>query len=138
MLGGDQADQPSVLNTILHATGNTLSELPAMLSALFMFVFQSIFNFFIASGSGQAALTMPLMAPLSDIVGVNRQISVLAFQLGDGLTNLIIPTSASLIGCLGVARIEWLVWAKFIIKFMAVIMSSAMLFIILAVLINFS
>ncbi len=138
ILGGDQADEASVLNTILYAAANAIGELPTALSALLMFIFQSIFNFFIASGSGQAALTMPLMAPLSDLVGVSRQTAVLAFQLGDGLTNLIIPTSASLIGCLGVARIDWLVWAKFISKFMLLIMSSAALFIVIAVSINFS
>lgn len=136
ILGGDQADEASVLNTILYGASNVIGELPTVLSALLMFVFQSVFNFFIASGSGQAALTMPLMAPLSDLVGVSRQIAVLTFQLGDGLTNLIIPTSASLIGCLGVARIDWLVWAKFIGKFMMVIMSAAALFIITAVMIN--
>ena len=97
----------------------------------------NVFNFFVASGSGQAAITMPLMAPLADLVGVSRQVAVLAFQLGDGLTNIIIPTSASLIGCLGVARVDWLVWAKFIGKFMLLIMSSAALFIIIAVFINF-
>ena len=56
---------------------------------------------------------MPLVAPLADLVGVSRQIAVLAFQLGDGLTNCIVPTSASLIGCLGVVRVDWMVWAKF-------------------------
>ncbi|NKF50025.1 putative basic amino acid antiporter YfcC [Shewanella sp. WXL01] len=138
ILGGDQADEASVLNTVLYGAANVIGELPTTLSALLMFVFQSVFNFFIASGSGQAALTMPLMAPLGDLVGVSRQVAVLAFQLGDGLTNLIIPTSASLIGCLGVARIDWLVWAKFISKFMLLIMTSAALFIVVAVFINFS
>jgi len=138
ILGGDQADEASILNTILYGASNMIGELPTALSALLMFVFQSVFNFFIASGSGQAALTMPLMAPLSDLVGVSRQVTVLAFQLGDGLTNIIIPTSASLIGCLGVARVDWLVWAKFIGKFMLLMMSSAALFIVIAVFINFS
>jgi uncharacterized ion transporter superfamily protein YfcC len=99
ILGGDQADTPSVLNTLLHYTGLFLGQLPETVSAVFMYLFQSIFNFFIASGSGQAALTMPIMAPLSDILGLPRQIAVLAFQLGDGLTNIIIPTSAALIWC---------------------------------------
>ncbi len=137
ILGGDQADQPSVLNTLLYSAAQLLGELPAMLSAVLMFVFQSVFNFFIASGSGQAALTMPLMAPLSDLVGVSRQVAVLAFQLGDGLTNLIIPTSAALIGCLGVARVDWLVWAKFIARFVLIVMSTAALFIVAAVAINY-
>lgn len=138
ILGGDDASVPSVLNTILFYAGEVIGDLPQAMSALLMFFFQSIFNFFIASGSGQAALTMPLMAPLSDLVGVSRQVAVLAFQLGDGLTNIIIPTSASLIGCLGVAKIDWLVWARFIFKFMMLLMTIASLFIISAVLLNFS
>ena len=71
-----------------------------MLSAWLMYVFQTIFNFFVVSGSGQAALTMPIMAPLADIVGVSRQVSVLAFQLGDAFSNFIVPTSGCLLGAL--------------------------------------
>ncbi|PMG29500.1 hypothetical protein BCU94_14155 [Shewanella sp. 10N.286.52.C2] len=138
ILGGDQADTPSVLNTLLHYTGLFLGQLPETVSAVFMYVFQSIFNFFIASGSGQAALTMPIMAPLSDILGLPRQIAVLAFQLGDGLTNIIIPTSAALIGCLGVAKVDWFIWAKFIWRFMLLLVSISITFMIIAVSINFS
>lgn len=136
ILGGDHANEPSVLNTILHYTGQLLAELPQALSAVCMYLFQSIFNFFIASGSGQAALTMPIMAPLSDIIGLSRQIAVLAFQLGDGLTNIIIPTSAALIGCLGVTNIDWFVWAKFIWRFMLVLAGIATVFMVSAVILN--
>jgi len=136
ILGGDNASEPSVLNTVLFYAGNLLVELPQTISAVCMFVFQSVFNFFIASGSGQAALTMPIMAPLSDIIGLSRQVAVLAFQLGDGLTNIIIPTSAALIGCLGVTNIDWFVWAKFIWRFMVVLAALAMFFIVLAVMLN--
>jgi len=136
ILGGDQATEPSVLNTVLYYAGQLLAELPQAISAVCMFLFQSVFNFFIASGSGQAALTMPIMAPLSDIVGLQRQVAVLAFQLGDGLTNVIIPTSAALIGCLGVTNIDWFVWAKFIWRFMLLLASVAIGFMILAVMLN--
>ena len=138
ILGGDNANEPSVLNTLLYYAGQTIGELPQVISAILMYVFQSIFNFFIASGSGQAALTMPVMAPLSDIVGVSRQVAVLAFQLGDGLTNIIIPTSAALIGCLGVVKVDWIIWAKFIWRFMLLMMISASVFIAIAVSINFN
>ena len=113
VLGGDNPETPSVLNTLLHYSGQALGDLPAWLSAWAMLALQSVFNFFVASGSGQAALTMPLIAPLADLVGLSRQIAVLAFQLGDGLTNIIIPTSAALIGCLGVVRLDWTLWARF-------------------------
>ena len=133
IMGGDNASSPSVLNTVLHYAAGVVGGLPTALSALFMLLFQGVFNFFIASGSGQAALTMPLMAPLSDLVGVSRQVAVLAFQLGDGLTNIIIPTSASLIGCLGVAKIDWLVWARFALKFMLMMLALACAFVVLGV-----
>jgi uncharacterized ion transporter superfamily protein YfcC len=136
LMGGDDASTASVLNTVLYYASQVIGDLPAALSATLMLAFQAIFNFFIASGSGQAALTMPLMSPLSDLVGVSRQVAVLAFQLGDGLTNIIIPTSAALIGCLGVANVDWLVWARFIGKFMIFIMIVAIVFIVTAVLIN--
>ena len=138
ILGGDQANTPSVLNTLLYYTGLFLGDLPKTISAVCMYLFQSVFNFFIASGSGQAALTMPIMAPLSDILGLPRQIAVLAFQLGDGLTNIIIPTSAALIGCLGVAKVDWFVWAKFIWRFMLLLAVISISFIVIAVSINLS
>ncbi len=138
ILGGDDVTSPSVLNTILHVTASGLSETGALVSALLMLVFQGVFNFFVASGSGQAAITMPLMAPLADLVGITRQVSVLAFQLGDGLTNLIIPTSASLIGCLGVAKVEWLVWFRFIWKFVLALFVLASAAIMIAVVIGYA
>ncbi len=116
ILGGGSED-PNTLNTILHNFGALLSGFPGWLSAWLMYVFQSVFNFFVTSGSGQAALTMPLMAPLADISGVTRQVAVLAFQLGDGFTNLIVPTSAPLMATLGVCRIDWRDWARFIWRF---------------------
>ena len=118
LLGGGDPTQPSVLNTLLSSAGGIIGELPAAFSAWFMLLFQSIFNFFVTSGSGQAALTMPLMSPLADIVGVSRQVAVLAFQLGDGFTNILVPTSASLMATLGVCRVDWGVWLKFIWRFM--------------------
>ncbi|QYJ96326.1 putative basic amino acid antiporter YfcC [Shewanella alkalitolerans] len=118
LLGGGKPDEPSVLNTLLNSAGSLIGQLPAVASAWFMLLFQSVFNFFVTSGSGQAALTMPLMAPLADIVGVSRQVAVLAFQLGDGFTNVLVPTSASLMATLGVCRVDWGIWVKFIWRFM--------------------
>ena len=125
LLIGGGTGEPSVLNSILHSTGNAISGLPSSLAVWFMYVFQSVFNFFVTSGSGQAALTMPLLAPLSDIVGIARQISVLTFQLGDGFTNIIVPTSASLMATLGVCRIDWSNWVKFIWRFMLLLFIMA-------------
>lgn len=116
VLGGSDANVPSTLNTILYGIGNLLGGIPAFIGAEFMYLFQSLFNLVVTSNSGQAALTMPIMAPLADLVGVSRQIAVLAFQLGAGFVDAFTPVSASLIGVLGVARIDWGKWAKFQIK----------------------
>lgn len=137
ILGGDAAGEPSVLNTMLYAAGNLVGDLPQVASAWFMYVFQSVFNFFVVSGSGQAALTMPLLAPLADIVGVTRQTAVLAFQLGDGFTNIMVPTSAALMGTLGAARVDWGVWIRFIWKFMLVLFIGSSFIMVLAVLIGY-
>ncbi len=137
VLGGDATGEPNVLNTILYSMGGALAGLPAVISAWFMYLFQSIFNFFVVSGSGQAAITMPIMAPLAELVGVTKQVAVLAYQLGDGFTNLIVPTSGCLMGVLAVARIDWARWAKFQIKFQGLLFVLGSLFVILAVLIGF-
>ena len=137
VLGGSDADVPSVLNTILYGIGNALDGVPAFLGAWFMYIFQSLFNLVVTSNSGQAALTMPIMAPLSDLVGVSRQIAVLAYQLGAGFVDAFTPVSASLIGVLGVARIEWGKWAKFQIKMQAFFFVLGTIFIAIAVAINF-
>ena len=115
-----------------------MKNFPPMLSARLMYVFQTIFNFFVVSGSGQAALTMPIMAPLADIVGVSRQISVLAFQLGDAFSNFIVPTSGCLLGALAAARLDWGKWAKFQIKFQAVLFVFASAAMVIAVMTGFN
>jgi len=133
VLGGDDPTRPTVLNTMLHEAGILVSDLPGAAAAWLMLVFQSVFNFFVVSGSGQAALTMPLMAPLSDIAGVTRQVSVLAFQLGDGFTNIVVPTSGALIGTLGVARLDWGTWVRLGIRLFLLLFLFATLFVIAAV-----
>lgn len=138
VLGGSVANEFNTLNTILHGVGELLKGFPPVVSAWCMYVFQTIFNFFVPSGSGQAALTMPILAPLSDIVGVTRQVSTLAYQLGAGFADAIIPTSASLMGVLGVARIDWTKWAKWQIKMQVFFFALGSIFIVVAVLTNFS
>ncbi len=103
-----------VLHTIVHALATPLAAVPAELSAVGMLGIQSLLNLFIPSGSGQAFVTMPLMAPIGDLVGVSRQISVLAFQFGDGLMNMIVPTNPVLMGILGLAGIPYDRWFRFI------------------------
>ena len=137
VLGGSEADVPSTLNTVLYGIGTLLDGVPAFIGARAMYIFQSLFNLVVTSNSGQAALTMPIMAPLSDLVGVPRQIAVLAYQLGAGFVDAFTPVSASLIGVLGVAGIEWGKWAKFQIKMQAFFFLMGTIIIAVAVAINF-
>jgi uncharacterized ion transporter superfamily protein YfcC len=103
-----------VLHTIVHGLSQPLAAVGPELSAIGMMFIQSILNFFIPSGSGQAYVTMPIMAPISDIVGVSRQVAVLAYQMGDGFMNMIVPTNAVLMGILGICNIPYGRWFRFI------------------------
>ena len=128
----------NILHTILHGAAGLLQGLPGMVSAVGMYIFQCLLNFIVPSGSGQAALTMPIMAPLADLVGVERQVAVVAYQLGDAFTNFIVPTSGCLLGALAAAKLDWGKWAKFQIKFQAVLFAFGSIAVILAVVIGLS
>ena len=104
-----------IIGTILHGLSSLIKDAHPVLAAQIMFLVQTVINFFVPSGSGQAALTMPIMAPLSDLLNVSRQTAVLAFQFGDGFSNLIIPTSAVTMGVLALAEIPWEKWARWIL-----------------------
>jgi len=132
LLGGDDPAQPSLLNSLLASLAGLAGALPQWLTAWGMLGVQSVINLFIVSGSGQAAVTMPLMAPLADLTGVTRQTAVLAFQLGDGLTNLIVPSSAGLMGSLAAARVDYAEWLRFFWKPMLGLFTLASAFVITA------
>lgn len=136
VLGGSDANSVSALNTVLHGVGNALKGVPSVVAAWAMYIFQSLFNLVVTSNSGQAALTMPIMAPLADMVGVSRQVAVLAYQLGAGFVDAFTPVSASLIGVLGVARIDWAKWAKYQIKMQGFFFILGSIAIVIAVSIN--
>ncbi|MCB1055137.1 MAG: YfcC family protein [Acidobacteria bacterium] len=111
-------DRGQVVDTIIQGVATPLQHLAPSLAAAGMFLVQSLCNFFIPSGSGQAYVTMPVMAPLADLVGVHRQIAVLAYQFGDGFTNILVPTNAVLVGILAIARVPYDRWLRFIVPFM--------------------
>ena len=102
-----------IIDTIINALANLIGGLPSTINVLGMLLIQSLINFFMPSGSGQALITMPIMAPLADLIGVTRQTAILAYQFGDGLSNIIFPTSGYFMATLGVAGIKWEKWAKF-------------------------
>ena len=109
------ASEGRIIDTMLFSLSNLVGDMHPILASQTMFGVQTAINFFVPSGSGQAALTMPLMAPLADLLGVSRQTAVLSYQLGDGFSNLIIPTSAIVMGVLSLADIRWETWAKWIL-----------------------
>ena len=97
-----------------------------------MFVIQDLFNVLVPSGSGQAAITMPLMAPLADMLGVTRQTAVLAFQLGDAFTNVMAPTGGEILAALAICKVPFSKWAKFLLPLFAIWWVVAFIFLILA------
>ncbi|MBO4489204.1 MAG: YfcC family protein [Bacteroidales bacterium] len=107
-----------VIDTILYAISQGMGNAGRIGTTASMYVVQNLLNLIIPSGSAKAALTIPMMAEWSDLMGVSRQLTVLAFQFGDGFTNMITPTSGVLIAVLGVARIPYAQWFKFIWKFL--------------------
>jgi uncharacterized ion transporter superfamily protein YfcC len=105
-----------IMDTILFGMASATSKMPPLVAADVQYGLQMLLNFFIPSGSTKAALTMPLMAPLADLSGITRQTAVLAYQFGDGFTNMIIPTSGVTVGTLGLAKIPFERWFKWNIK----------------------
>ena len=106
-----------IIDTILYGLTCSLSQLGEVASLAVMYVFQTLLNIVMPSGSAKAALTMPIMAQFADLMSVSRQTTVLAFQFGDGFTNMLTPTSGVLIGVLGIARIPYGTWLKWVWKF---------------------
>lgn len=104
--------QGNILDTILFGAATAVASLPSIFSAMGMYVFQCLLNYIVPSGSGQAAVSMPIMAPLGDLVGVTRQVAVLAYQFGDGISNIFTPTSGYFMAGLALAKIPWDRWAK--------------------------
>lgn len=104
-----------IMDTILYYTSGVVADMPQGIAAIGMYIFQCLLNFLIPSGSGQAAVSMPIMAPLGDILGITRQTAVLAYQLGDGISNIFTPTSGYFMAGLALAKIPWQKWAKWIL-----------------------
>jgi uncharacterized ion transporter superfamily protein YfcC len=118
-----------IIDTMLHALMPLVQSSHPVFAAQKMYLIQSVINFFIHSGSGQAALTMPIMAPLADLVGVTRQTAILAFQLGE-LSTPMIPTSGITVGVLALARVPWLTWAKWMIPLQLIYLVLALLLLV--------
>jgi uncharacterized ion transporter superfamily protein YfcC len=127
-----------IIDTVVHSAASGLLLVPKYIAVLGMLTYESCLNLLIPSGSGQAAVSMPLMAPLSDILGITRQTAVFAFTCGDGFSNMIIPTSGILMAMLSLAKIPYGRWLRFMAPLFLQLILLACVFLIIAVLINYS
>lgn len=125
-----------ILDTLVNTLSQPLSALPPVATAIGMFIMNSIFNFFVPSGSGQGAIMMPIQTPLADMIGITRQVSVMAFQFGDGFSNVLYPTSGPLMASLAVAGVSWIKWAKWFLPLFLIWTGIAFVLLTVAVLIN--
>jgi uncharacterized ion transporter superfamily protein YfcC len=129
-------ENSQIIDTIIYGLSHVVSSLPSSITVLGMLATQGLFNFFVPSGSGQALITMPIMIPLADIVGTTRQTAILAFQIGDGLSNIIFPTSGYFMATIAAAGISYGKWAKFIFPLLIVWFLIGCVFLLIAHSIN--
>ena len=116
-----------VIDTMLESMASALEESGRVGALASMYGIQTFINIFIPSASAKAAVTMPIMAPFSDMIGVSRQATVLAFQFGDGFTNMITPCSGVLMAVLSVARIPYEKWFRWVWKFILLLVLTGFL-----------
>jgi len=119
-----------VIDTLLHGVSSSMSSWGKYASISMMYVIQTGINLIMPSGSAKAALTMPIMSQFSDLIGVSRQATVMAFQFGDGFTNMITPTSGVLMGVLGIARIPYDKWLRWVWPFILILVLLGFLLLI--------
>jgi uncharacterized ion transporter superfamily protein YfcC len=122
-----------IIDSIVFSIAGLLEGMPADVSAVGMLIVQSLCNFFIPSGTGQAFVTMPIMSPLATLTGVPQQTAVLAFQFGDGFTNMIVPTSALVMGALALGKVPYTAWFRFVGPLMLKILVLAAAFIVFSI-----
>lgn len=121
-----------IIDTAIHVMASVVQGLPSSVTALGMYAMQTFLDFFIPSATGQAAATMPIMIPLADVLKINRQVAVLAYQFGDGFTSYILPTSGTLIATLAVARIPYEKWVKFLFPLFVLWLAMGGVFVVIA------
>lgn len=126
-----------VIDTVIHSLAGMVEGVGVHASAVLIFCIQTAINFLIPSGSGQATITMPIIVPLADIMGIHRQVAILASQLGDGMSNFIFPTNGALVAVLSVAGLPYLKWFRFFAPLFVLLCVAAMCLITIAVSIGY-
>ena len=121
-----------IIDTVINALSQVVMNLSGPVQVLGMYVVQNLINVLITSGSGQAVVVMPIMAPIADLVGMSRQTAVLAFQMGDGFSNSILPTSSATMGYLSAAKIPYEKWFKFMLPLFGIWFVVGAIFMLIA------
>jgi uncharacterized ion transporter superfamily protein YfcC len=126
-----------ILDTILFNAAEVISKSGPVVAVFLIYLLFFIMNLFIGSASAKAFLTMPIIVPLADLVGITRQTAVQAFVFGDGFSNLLYPTNAVLLISLGIAGVSFVKWFKFVWKIQAVIFIVSLIYLFIAVKIGY-
>ncbi|MEK7727363.1 MAG: TIGR00366 family protein, partial [candidate division KSB1 bacterium] len=124
--------EAQVIDTIMLALSNVVRELPAQVSVLGIYISQVLLSIIVPSGGGQAAISIPLLAPLSDLLGVTRQTMVLAYQFGDGFTNVFTPTQGYFMAGLALIGIPWNIWARWLLPLLMIWLALGFVALLLA------
>ena len=127
----------TIIDTIIYGLSFILKAVPTILQGPAMYMINIVINIFITSGSGQAAVVIPIVAPLADMIGITRQTAVLAFNFGDGFCNYILPTSSALMGILSMGNVPYDRWMKFMWKLFLIWMVVGSILMIIAQMIHF-
>lgn len=127
----------TIMDTIIYGLSSIINMLPPSLTAVGMYIVQTTISFIVSSGSGQAALTMPIMAPLADMVGITRQTSVLCFQFADAFSNNLTPTSTEFMAAIALCKIPWIKWFKWFLPLFITWNLIAIGFVLLSVAIGY-
>ena len=125
-------DGARVTDTLLHSLVVLVQGLPAALTVVGIYAVQVVLSYVVPSGSGQAALSLPILAPLGDLVGVTRQTSVLAYQFGDGFSNVFTPTQGYFMAGLAMLRVPWTRWVKFLWPLQLLWLGMGLVFLLVA------
>jgi uncharacterized ion transporter superfamily protein YfcC len=130
-------NQGHIVDPMLHGVSEAISHVPGTISVIGMYSFQTVIHFILASGSGHAMLTMPIMTPLADLLDITRQTAVLSFSFADGIGNIIFPTAGTLMAGLAIAGIPWTKWAKWVLPLVIIQFVIGLIAVVIAHLINY-
>jgi uncharacterized ion transporter superfamily protein YfcC len=122
----------NVIDSLTHAMAAVVGRWSSSISVIGIYLMQNLLHFIVPSGSGQAAVSMPILAPLGDLVGITRQTNVLAYQLGNGLTNVFIPTQGYFMAALGILKIPWEKWVRWLLPLLLIWLALGMAAVVIA------